>query len=106
MRRPGGSLPLRRAIRLTSRWTSETLGLEVSSIKHPRPCRLLLDASHPILLYWRIVTSIKDLLLGQIAVEKGYLTKAQLADVMREQSGSDNNDPNATVTPTKGTRPL
>jgi len=52
------------------------------------------------------VTSIKDLLLGQIAVEKGYLTKAQLAEVMKEQSGGVNSDPNATVNPTKGTRPL
>jgi hypothetical protein len=52
------------------------------------------------------VTSIKDLLLGQIAVEKGYVTKAQLAEVMKAQSGGGTHDPNATVNPTKGTRPL
>ena len=52
------------------------------------------------------MTSIKDLLLGQIAVEKGYLTKAQLAEVMKEQSGGASNDPDATANPTKGTRPL
>src|SRR5436190_7946980 len=66
----------------------------------------MLDASCLILLYWRVVTSIKDLLLGQIAVEKGYVTKAQLAEVMKEQAGGVDNDPNATVNPTKGTRPL
>jgi hypothetical protein len=51
------------------------------------------------------VTSIKDLLLGQLAVEKGFLTKAQLAEVMKEQSGSSS-DPNATVNPSKSVRPL
>ena len=66
----------------------------------------MLDDSCLILLYWRVVTSIKDLLLGQIAVEKGYVTKAQLAEVMKEQAGGVDNDPNATVNPTKGTRPL
>ena len=53
------------------------------------------------------MTSIKDLLLGQIAVEKGFLTKAQLAEVMKEQSGGTaSTDPDATVNPSKGTRPL
>jgi predicted RNA-binding Zn-ribbon protein involved in translation (DUF1610 family) len=52
------------------------------------------------------VTSIKDLLLGQIAVEKGFLTKAQLAEVMKEQQGGASNDPNATVNPSASGRPL
>jgi predicted RNA-binding Zn-ribbon protein involved in translation (DUF1610 family) len=51
------------------------------------------------------VISIKDLLLGQLAVEKGYLTKAQLAEVMKEQQGGSN-DPDATASPTKSVRPL
>lgn len=49
--------------------------------------------------------SIKDLLLGQLAVEKGYLTKAQLAEVMKEQQGGAT-DPDATASPTKSVRPL
>jgi len=52
------------------------------------------------------VTSIKDVLLGQLAVEKGYLTKAQLAEVMKEQAGGVTADPNATVNPSKAPRPL
>jgi hypothetical protein len=52
------------------------------------------------------VTSIKDLLLGQLAVEKGFLTKAQLAEVMKEQQGGTTTDPNATVNPSQGARPL
>lgn len=52
------------------------------------------------------MTSIKDLLLGQLAVEKGFLTKAQLAEIMKEQNPGANNDPNATANPTKATRPL
>ena len=51
------------------------------------------------------MTSIKDLLLGQLAVEKGFLTKAQLAEVMKEQQGGTL-DPNATASPTKSVRPL
>jgi predicted RNA-binding Zn-ribbon protein involved in translation (DUF1610 family) len=51
------------------------------------------------------VTSIKDLLLGQIAVEKGLVTRAQLAECMKEQQGPAV-DPNATQSPTKATRPL
>ena len=50
--------------------------------------------------------SIKDLLLGQLAVEKGYLTKEQLAEIMKEQQGGAPVDPNATVNPSKSTRPL
>lgn len=50
--------------------------------------------------------SIKDLLLGQLAVEKGFLTRQQLAEVMKEQQGGSNNDPNATANPTKSVRPL
>jgi hypothetical protein len=52
------------------------------------------------------VTSIKDVLLGQLAVEKGFITKAQLAEVMKEQSGGAPVDPNATVNPSKAPRPL
>jgi predicted RNA-binding Zn-ribbon protein involved in translation (DUF1610 family) len=52
------------------------------------------------------VTSIKDLLLGQLAVEKGFVTKAQLADLMKEQHGGGIVDPNATVNPSKSVRPL
>lgn len=51
------------------------------------------------------MTSIKDLLLGQLAVEKGFLTKEKLAEVMKEQQGVTN-DPNATASPTKANRPL
>ncbi|MBI3856546.1 MAG: hypothetical protein HY293_12735 [Planctomycetes bacterium] len=51
------------------------------------------------------MTSIKDLLLGQLAVEKGFVTKAQLAEIMKEQQGVSN-DPNATASPTRSTRPL
>lgn len=51
------------------------------------------------------MTSIKDLLLGQLAIEKGFITKAQLAEVVKEQSGG-NVDPNATVNPSKTVRPL
>ncbi len=49
--------------------------------------------------------SIKDVLLGQLAVEKGFLTKEQLAQVMKEQSGGSS-DPDATASPTKSVRPL
>ena len=49
--------------------------------------------------------SIKDVLLGQLAIEKGFITKAQLAEVMKEQQGG-NNDPDATASPTKSVRPL
>lgn len=49
--------------------------------------------------------SIKDLLLGQLAIEKGFLTPAQLAEIMKEQ-GETSNDPNSTANPTKATRPL
>jgi predicted RNA-binding Zn-ribbon protein involved in translation (DUF1610 family) len=52
------------------------------------------------------VISIKDLLLGQLAVEKGFVTKAQLADVMKEQQGDGQSDPNATATASNSTRPL
>ena len=52
------------------------------------------------------MTSIKDLLLGQIAVEKGFLTKAQLAEVMKEQQGGKAADPNATVNASTSGRPL
>jgi hypothetical protein len=52
------------------------------------------------------VISIKDLLLGQLAVEKGFLSKAQLADVMKEQQGGKTTDPNATVNPSQTARPL
>ena len=51
------------------------------------------------------MTSIKDLLLGQLAIEKGFITKAQLAEVVKEQSGGTV-DPNATVNPSKTIRPL
>jgi predicted RNA-binding Zn-ribbon protein involved in translation (DUF1610 family) len=54
------------------------------------------------------VISIKDLLLGQLAIEKGLLTQAQLSEVMKEQQDGKV-DPNATVSPTnnnKGGRPL
>jgi predicted RNA-binding Zn-ribbon protein involved in translation (DUF1610 family) len=51
------------------------------------------------------VTSIKDLLLAQLAVEKGFLTKVQLAEILKEQQGVSN-DPNATANPTKSSRPL
>jgi predicted RNA-binding Zn-ribbon protein involved in translation (DUF1610 family) len=59
-----------------------------------------------LLLYWRVVTSIKDLLLGQLAVEKGFVTKTQLAEIMKEQHGGASQDPNATVNPSKSIRPL
>ena len=49
--------------------------------------------------------SIKDVLLGQLAIEKGFITKAQLAEVMKEQQGGSN-DPDATASPTKSARPL
>jgi predicted RNA-binding Zn-ribbon protein involved in translation (DUF1610 family) len=52
------------------------------------------------------VTSIKDLLLGQLAVEKGFVTKAQLAEIMKDQHGGGTVDPNATVNPSKSVRPL
>jgi hypothetical protein len=52
------------------------------------------------------VTSIKDVLLGQLALEKGFITKAQLAEVMKEQAGGGSIDPNATVNPSKAPRPL
>jgi len=53
------------------------------------------------------VISIKDLLLGQLAVEKGLVTQAQLSEVMKEQQDGKV-DPNATVSPTnsKAARPL
>jgi predicted RNA-binding Zn-ribbon protein involved in translation (DUF1610 family) len=51
------------------------------------------------------VMSIKDLLLGQLAIEKGFLTAAQLAEIMKEQ-GETSNDPNSTANPGKSTRPL
>jgi len=54
------------------------------------------------------VISIKDLLLGQLAIEKGLLTQAQLSEVMKEQQDGKM-DPNATVSPSgnnKGGRPL
>ena len=51
--------------------------------------------------------SIKDLLLGQLAGEKGLITPAQLAEVMKEQQDGKV-DPNATVSPSssKQARPL
>lgn len=50
--------------------------------------------------------SIKDLLLGQLAVEKGLLTKDQLSEVMKEQQDGIV-DPNATVSPSSSkSRPL
>jgi len=53
------------------------------------------------------VISIKDLLLGQLAIEKGLLTQAQLSEVMKDQQDGKV-DPNATVSPsaTKSGRPL
>ncbi len=66
----------------------------------------MLDALCLPRIYWRLVTSIKDLLLGQIAVEKGFLTKAQLAEVMKEQQGGLSNDPDATASPSGSGRPL
>jgi len=53
------------------------------------------------------VISIKDLLLGQLAIEKGLLTQAQLSEVMKDQQDGKV-DPNATVSPSnnKGGRPL
>jgi len=51
------------------------------------------------------VISIKDLLLGQPAIEKGLITAAQLSEVMKEQQqDGTKSDPNATVSPTSGTR--
>ncbi|HLY07750.1 MAG TPA: zf-TFIIB domain-containing protein [Planctomycetota bacterium] len=53
--------------------------------------------------------SIKDLLLGQLAIEKGLITPAQLSEVMKDQQDGTKPDPNATVRPTndKGSgRPL
>lgn len=53
--------------------------------------------------------SIKDLLLGQLAIEKGLITAAQLSEVMKEQQDGTKVDPNATVSPsssTKTSRPL
>ena len=52
--------------------------------------------------------SIKDLLLGQLAIEKGLITAAQLAEVVKEQQDGTKEDPNATVSPTsaRGSRPL
>jgi hypothetical protein len=55
------------------------------------------------------VISIKDLLLGQLAIEKGLITQAQLSEVMKEQQDGAKTDPNATVSPNnnnKGGRPL
>lgn len=64
------------------------------------------DTGRPTCLYWRIVISIKDLLLGQLAVEKGLVTQAQITEVMKEQEdGGGKFDPNATVSPSKA-RPL
>jgi len=65
------------------------------------------DTGCPGRLYWRIVISIKDLLLGQLAIEKGLLTQAQLSEVMKDQQDGKV-DPNATVSPSsdKGGRPL
>jgi len=51
------------------------------------------------------VISIKDLLLGQLAVEKGLVTQAQIAEVMKEQEDGGKFDPNATVGASKS-RPL
>jgi predicted RNA-binding Zn-ribbon protein involved in translation (DUF1610 family) len=64
------------------------------------------DRGRAIRLYWGLVISIKDLLLGQLAVEKGFITKAQLADVMKEQQGDGKADPDATASPSNSTRPL
>jgi predicted RNA-binding Zn-ribbon protein involved in translation (DUF1610 family) len=64
------------------------------------------DTGRPTRLYWGLVISIKDLLLGQLAVEKGFVTKAQLADVMKEQQGDGQSDPNATTNASNTTRPL
>jgi predicted RNA-binding Zn-ribbon protein involved in translation (DUF1610 family) len=64
------------------------------------------DTGRPTRLYWGLVISIKDLLLGQLAVEKGFVTKAQLADVMKEQQGDGQSDPNATTNASQSTRPL
>jgi hypothetical protein len=50
------------------------------------------------------VISIKDLLLGQLAIEKGLITAAQLSEVMKEQQDGTKIDPNATVSPTSGTK--
>jgi len=50
------------------------------------------------------VISIKDLLLGQLAIEKGLITQAQLSEVMKEQQDGTKVDPNATVSPTSNTR--
>jgi hypothetical protein len=55
------------------------------------------------------VISIKDLLFGQLAIEKGLITASQLAEVMKEQQDGTKLDPNATVSPSnnnKGGRPL
>lgn len=49
--------------------------------------------------------SIKDLLLGQLAIEKGFLTQAQLAELMKEQ-GNPTSDPMATAKASPGARPL
>ncbi len=51
--------------------------------------------------------SIKDLLLGQLAIEKGLLTQAQLSEAMKDQQDGKV-DPNATVSPgsSKAGRPL
>jgi len=53
------------------------------------------------------VISIKDLLLGQLAIEKGLLTQAQLSEAMKDQQDGKV-DPNATVSPgnSKTSRPL
>lgn len=64
------------------------------------------DTGRPTRLYWGLVISIKDLLLGQLAVEKGFITKAQLADVMKEQQGDGKVDPDATASPSNAPRPL
>jgi hypothetical protein len=64
----------------------------------------MLDAVYLLPLYWWAVISIKDVLLGQLAVEKGFLTKAQLAEVMKDQAGGSD-DPDATASPAK-VRPL
>jgi predicted RNA-binding Zn-ribbon protein involved in translation (DUF1610 family) len=55
------------------------------------------------------VISIKDLLLGQLAIEKGLITQSQLSEIMREQQDGTKVDPNATVNTSgnnKGGRPL
>ena len=52
--------------------------------------------------------SIKDLLLGQLAIEKGLITQSQLSEIMKEQQDGKL-DPNATVNSSgtaKGGRPL